>query len=82
MLLFTRHIFFVKRPLGDSLQSIIKHKPNIVFKVYGLHFDFCIEQCVQADFVSGMPNWHVEMPDQERTDGLVEHVKEEPPVKS
>ena len=52
-----------------------------MFKVYGLHFDFCIEQCVQADFVSGMPNWHVEMPDQERTDGLVEHVKEEPSVK-
>ncbi len=61
-----------------QIQRISRHTPNIVFKEHGLHFDFSIEQFVQAAFVSGMPYWHVEMPDQERTDGLVQHVEEEP----
>ncbi len=49
-----------------------------MFKEHGLHFNFSIEQFVQAAFMSGMPYQHVEMPDQERTDGLVQHVEEEP----
>jgi hypothetical protein len=49
-----------------------------VLKEHGLHFDFGIEKFVQAAFVSGMPYWHAEMPDQEMTDGLVQHVEEEP----
>ncbi len=77
--------FFVKRPLMDNLiyqrQRISRHTPNDVFKEHGLHFDFSIEQFVQAAFVSGMPYQHVEMPDQERTDGLVQHVEEKPSAK-
>ncbi len=52
-----------------------------MFKEHGLHFDLSIEQLIQAAFVSGMPYLHVEMPDQERTDGLVQHVEEEPSAK-
>jgi hypothetical protein len=63
------------------LACLVRHTPNFGFKEHGLHFDFSIEQFVQAAFVSGMPYWHVEMPDQERTDGLVQHVEEEPSAK-
>jgi hypothetical protein len=64
-----------------QIECISRHTPNIVFKEHGLHFDFSIDQFVQAAFVSGMPYLHVEMPYQERTDGLVQHVEEEPSAK-
>ncbi len=46
-----------------------------------LHVDFSIDQCIQADFVGGMPQRHVKMLDQERTYDLIQNEEQEKSVK-
>ncbi len=48
-------------------------RTNALQKGHSLHVDFSIHQCIQTDFVGGMPQQHVKTLDQEWTHDLIQN---------
>ncbi len=72
----------MNRPFDDKL-NICNTKQNetcaeMQYKIRNcLHVDFSIHQCIQNDFISGMPQLPVKILDQERTHYLIQNEEQE-----